>query len=119
MREQFARMVPMAGEVIRLDGVTKTYQSGAAPALLDVHLTVTAGEVVAIMGPSGSGKSTLLNLVAGLDRPSAGQVILSHRDPPRFAVVRQPGTAGGARTLAQSTESRVQLAPPRIVNPAG
>jgi putative ABC transport system ATP-binding protein len=79
MREQFARMVPMAGEVIRLDGVTKTYQSGAAPALLDVHLTVTAGEVVAIMGPSGSGKSTLLNLVAGLDRPSAGQVILAGR----------------------------------------
>jgi putative ABC transport system ATP-binding protein len=79
MREQFARMVPMAGEVIRLDGVTKTYQSGAAPALLDVHLTVTAGEVVAIMGPSGSGKSTLLNLVAGLDRPSAGQVSLAGR----------------------------------------
>ena len=47
------------------------------------------------------------------------QVILSHRDPPRFAVVRQPGTAAGARTLAQSTESRVQPAPPRIVNPAG
>ena len=79
MRQQFARMVPMAGEVIGLEGVTKTYQSGAAPALLDVHLSVAAGEVVAIMGPSGSGKSTLLNLVAGLDRPSTGQVSIAGR----------------------------------------
>ena len=79
MPERFTQLIPPSGEVIRLDGVTKTYQSGAAPALLDVHLTVTAGEVVAIMGPSGSGKSTLLNLVAGLDRPSAGQVSLAGR----------------------------------------
>ena len=79
MREQLARIVAAAGEVIRLDGVTKSYQAGTAPALLDVHLSVTAGEVVAIMGPSGSGKSTLLNLVAGLDRPSTGQVSLAGR----------------------------------------
>jgi len=67
------------GEVIRLDGVTKAYQAGAAPALADVNMTVAAGEVVAVMGPSGSGKSTLLNLIAGLDRPSAGTITVAGR----------------------------------------
>ncbi len=67
------------GAVIRLDGVTKTYQAGAAPALADLSLDVSAGEVVAVRGPSGSGKSTLLNLVAGLDRPTAGTVTVAGR----------------------------------------
>jgi putative ABC transport system ATP-binding protein len=67
------------GDVIRLDGVTKTYQGGGPPALADISLGVTAGEVAAVMGPSGSGKSTLLNLIAGLDRPSAGTVTVAGR----------------------------------------
>jgi len=65
--------------VIRLDGVTKTYQTGAPPALADLSLDVATGEVAAVMGPSGSGKSTLLNLVAGLDRPTSGTITVAGR----------------------------------------
>jgi putative ABC transport system ATP-binding protein len=65
------------GDVIRLDGVTKAYQAGAPPALANVTLSVSNGEVAAIMGPSGSGKSTLLNLIAGLDKPTSGTVTVA------------------------------------------
>ena len=58
--------------LVRLEEVTKIYD--AVPAVADVNLTVAAGEAVAIMGPSGSGKSTLLNLIAGMDRPTRGEV---------------------------------------------
>jgi putative ABC transport system ATP-binding protein len=61
-------------ELVRLDDVTKRYDSGTAPAVADINLAVAAGEAVAIMGPSGSGKSTLLNLIAGMDRPTSGTV---------------------------------------------
>jgi len=77
MRQQYK--YGAADDVIRLDGVTKSYQAGAPPALAEVSLSVAAGEVTAVMGPSGSGKSTLLNLVAGLDRPTAGTVTVAGR----------------------------------------
>jgi putative ABC transport system ATP-binding protein len=65
------------GALIELCEVTKRYTAGAAPALDRVSVQVAAGEAVAVMGPSGSGKSTLLNLVAGLDKPSAGTVTVA------------------------------------------
>jgi putative ABC transport system ATP-binding protein len=60
--------------LVRLTDVSKTYDSDAAPALAHVTMDVSQGESVAVMGPSGSGKSTLLNLIAGLDRPTGGEV---------------------------------------------
>src|ERR1700685_3645018 len=63
--------------IIGLTDVTKRYSGDGAPAVDAVSLQVTAGEAVAVMGPSGSGKSTLLNLIAGLDRPTAGTVTVA------------------------------------------
>lgn len=64
--------------MLRLAGLEKSF--GTGPALIaGVDLDVAAGEWVAIVGESGSGKSTLLNLVAGLDRPDRGEVLLEGR----------------------------------------
>jgi putative ABC transport system ATP-binding protein len=65
------------GALIELSEATKRYTADGVPALDRVSLQVAAGEAVAVMGPSGSGKSTLLNLVAGLDKPSAGTVTVA------------------------------------------
>jgi putative ABC transport system ATP-binding protein len=59
-------------------GLAQTYMSGGRPltVLADIDLEIEAGGAVAILGPSGSGKTTLLGLLAGLDLPSAGYVVL-------------------------------------------
>ena len=65
-----------ASPLIRIRGLSKGYRRGGQviPVLLDLDMDVVAGEFVALMGPSGSGKSTLLNLIAGIDKPSAGTI---------------------------------------------
>jgi putative ABC transport system ATP-binding protein len=68
--------------IITLRGVEKTYRTGRVeyPALRGVDLDVAAGELVAVVGPSGSGKSTILNIISGIDRPTAGRVVVTGRD---------------------------------------
>jgi putative ABC transport system ATP-binding protein len=63
-------------------GVSKYYVRGdqIIPVLVDIDLDVASGDFVALMGPSGSGKSTLLNLIAGIDKPSSGEIRVSGID---------------------------------------
>ncbi|MFE3188108.1 ABC transporter ATP-binding protein [Nocardia sp. NPDC059240] len=61
---------------VELRGVDKTFTAGAVTALQDIDLTVAAGEFVSLIGPSGCGKSTLLRIVADLEQPSSGTVVV-------------------------------------------
>lgn len=71
-----------ADNAVILEHVTKRYQSGqqTVTAVADVSLRIRAGDFVSIMGPSGCGKSTLLNLIAGLDVPDHGRVLIGAHD---------------------------------------
>lgn len=72
---------PLHSPLIGLAGIDKTYPMGKLEyrALRGVDLAIEAGELVAVVGPSGSGKTTILNIIAGIDRPTAGTVIVDGR----------------------------------------
>ena len=72
----------MSDALIEISHVEKVYRRDALeiPVLNDVNLKVPEGEFLALMGPSGSGKTTLLNLIAGIDQPTRGRVIVGGRD---------------------------------------
>ncbi len=69
-------------EIIEVRGLTKAVPNGDAPLVIlhEIDLDVSAGESLAIVGASGSGKSTLLSLLAGLDTPSGGRVLIDGQD---------------------------------------
>jgi putative ABC transport system ATP-binding protein len=68
----------MTQPLLSIEHVSKTYTRGSEriEVLRDVNLTIDSGEFVGLIGPSGSGKSTLLNLIAALDRPTAGRILM-------------------------------------------
>jgi putative ABC transport system ATP-binding protein len=67
------------GSIVTLSGISKTFYRGKEPipVLDNLDLDVPSGSFEALMGPSGSGKSTLLNIIAGLDRPTQGKVVVA------------------------------------------
>ncbi len=76
--------------LVEIAGLSKVYKKGSqeVPVLRALDLTVEAGEFVALMGPSGSGKTTLLNLIAGIDRPTAGVLRVGGEDLSRLSRTR-------------------------------
>ena len=82
----------MSETLIAIDHVEKVYRRDQilVPVLNDINLKVPAGEFVALMGPSGSGKTTLLNLIAGIDTPTRGRIVIGGKD---IATMSQTGLA--------------------------
>ena len=76
----------MAESLINLVQVTKHYRRDTIdiPVLDNIDLGIARGEFLALMGPSGSGKTTLLNLIAGIDKPNSGRVVIDGKDIAKF-----------------------------------
>ena len=74
---------PVVGDtLISLRGIAKSYRRGGQvlPVLTGISFDIARGEFLSLMGPSGSGKSTLLNLIAGIDKPDAGELLVDGAD---------------------------------------
>jgi putative ABC transport system ATP-binding protein len=86
--EQLAGAVARAGDhvagvpLVQIRHLSKSYRRGSQrlAVLTDVNLSIARGDFVAMMGPSGSGKTTLLNLIAGIDKPDGGELLVDGHD---------------------------------------
>ena len=85
-------------QILEVNGLRKVYTTrfggASVEALRNINFSVENGEYVAIMGESGSGKTTLLNILAGLDKPTSGQVLLDGKD---LASIRESDRAAFRR----------------------
>jgi ABC-type oligopeptide transport system ATPase subunit len=96
--------------VVSLRNVAKSYLRGKqqVEVLHGVDLDIAPGEFLALMGPSGSGKTTMLNLIAGLDQPTTGEVIVAGERIDRLsraALSTWPIAAGTSRTSSPAANS--------------
>ena len=73
--------------LVSISHLSKSYRRGeqVVPVLRDITLEIAAGDFIALMGPSGSGKSTLLNLIAGIDKPDSGELLVGGEDITRLS----------------------------------
>jgi putative ABC transport system ATP-binding protein len=73
--------------IVQIAHLAKGYRRGGqdVPVLFDITLEIPEGDFIALMGPSGSGKSTLLNLIAGIDKPDAGELLVAGEDITRLS----------------------------------
>ncbi len=82
---------------VTFEHVVKTYPGAAAPAVDDVSFTIEAGKLVTLLGPSGCGKTTTLRMIAGLEMPTSGRVLIGGAD-----VTRLPATDRDVSMVFQS-----------------
>jgi putative ABC transport system ATP-binding protein len=77
----------VARPIVEIAHLSKSYRRGdqVVPVLMDITLDIPRGDFIALMGPSGSGKSTLLNLIAGIDKPDAGTLLVDGEDITQLA----------------------------------
>ena len=75
-----------ARPIVLITNLAKGYRRGDqhVPVLFDISLSIPEGDFIALMGPSGSGKSTLLNLIAGIDKPDSGELLVDGEDITRL-----------------------------------
>jgi spermidine/putrescine transport system ATP-binding protein len=81
-------VVPRGGHEVRIENITRAF--GEIRAVDDVSLEIPAGEFLSILGPSGCGKTTLLRMLAGLDFPDAGRILIDGRDVTDLPPNRRP-----------------------------
>ncbi|MGY4718805.1 ABC transporter ATP-binding protein [Naumannella cuiyingiana] len=102
---------------LTVQSVTKTFRPGEPRILDDITLTADAGRITTILGESGCGKTTLLRIVAGLEEPSSGRLLIADRDVTRLApvdrdvaMVFQTFGLYPAKTVAKNIEFPLKMA---------
>jgi len=117
--------------VVSARDVTRRYGEGdaAVDALRGVTLDIVPGQFAAVMGPSGSGKSTLMHILAGLDKPTSGTVMIAGTDITRLddsdsgteypsSTGSSPGPSRWTATHSARPETHSEGAPPRRMPPS-